>query len=159
MTRPLYSVVRHHYPTRAQYLRGQLLDLLGWNDLLNNPAFEDTCAMRMSYGLAAAGVTLTGARMRGKAGLVKGLPIEPGQADLSRVLRRIWGDTEVYRGEAAARAGIGKRSGVVSFFRIHPESSSAQGHIDLVEPRANGFQECTVQCYFGAREVWFWPLK
>jgi hypothetical protein len=159
MSPPLYSVVRHHYPTRAQYLRGQLLELLGWDDLLNNSAFEDTCAMRMSYGLTAAGVRLTGARMSGKAGLVKGLPIEPGQADLSRILRRLWGEPEIYRGEDAARADIGKRSGVVSFFRIHPESSGNQGHIDLVEPRANGFAECAMQCYFGAREVWFWPLK
>lgn len=157
--RPLYSVVRHNYPTRGQYQHGQLLTLLGWDDLLNNPAFEDTCAMRMSYALASSGVVLSGARMMGKAGLVKGAPIEPGQADLSRILWRLWGEPERYRGEQAARGGIGKRSGVVSFFRIHLDSSSNQGHIDLLEPRDNGFSECAMQCYFKAREIWFWPLK
>ena len=84
MMRPLYAVLRHYYPTRDQYPRSRLLDLLGWNDLLDNHAFDDTCAMRMSAALALSGVELAGARMKGGEGL---------------------------------------------------------------------------QCYFSARETWFWPLK
>ena len=157
MKPPLYTVVLSNYPTRDQYLRGQLLELLGWDDLLNNSAFEDTCAMRMSYALARSGVTLAGARMTGRGKTVSGQPIEPGQRDLSNILRRLWGEPEKYRSEEVARAGIGKRAGVISFFRIH--SGVNQGHIDLVEPRSNGFSECSMQCYFKAKEIWFWPLQ
>jgi hypothetical protein len=155
--KPTYSMMRINYPYRELYHRGMLLALLGWDDLLENESYKDTCAMRMSYALARSGVRLVGARMKGKGKTVNGLPIEPGQAKLSQILLRMWGKPEKYRGETAARAGIGKRAGVVSFFRIHPNVD--QGHIDLVEPRANGFAECAVQCYFEAREVWFWPLR
>jgi hypothetical protein len=155
--KPSYNVLRMYYPHRSRYPRGMLLELLGWDDLLNNDAYADTCAMRMSYALARAGVHLAGARMLGRGQSVKGVPIEPGQGKLSQILLRMWGAPEKYRSEAAARAGIGRRTGVVSFFRIHPNVN--QGHIDLIEPGGNGFAECAMSCYFGSREVWFWSLK
>ncbi|WP_145648449.1 T6SS effector amidase Tae4 family protein [Pseudoduganella lurida] len=160
MTRPAYAVVRSNFPTRARYPRERLLtEVLGWEDLLENHSFVDTCAMRVSTALALSGVKLIGSRMKGKGGAARDRMIEPGQAKLSHILRRIWGAPERYRSEAAARDGIGKRSGVISFFRIHPEATVSQGHIDLVEPRSNGFSECATQCFFGAAEIWFWPLK
>lgn len=155
--KPSYNMLWASYPDRTMYPRGLLLDMLGWNDVLNNDAFADTCAMRMSYALARSGVHLMGARMTGKGKHVQGWPIEPGQGDLSRILLHLWGAPEKYKGEKEARAGIGKRKGVVSFFRIHPNVN--QGHIDLIEPGKSGYSECAMSCYFGAREVWFWPLK
>jgi len=127
--------------------------------LRDNHSFEDTCAMRMSAALALSGVWLVGARMKGNGGLAKGKLVEPGQAKLSQILRRMWGKPMTYQPESKARDGIGKRSGVVSFFSIHPGSASEQGHIDLVKPRTNGFSECAMQCYFKAREIWFWQLN
>lgn len=160
MSRPAYAIVRSKFPARSRYPRERLLiEVLGWTDLLKNPAYNDTCAMRVSAALALSGVKLTGARMKGTGGQTKGQRIEPGQAKLSQILRRLWGAPEKFRSEAAARAGIGARSGIVSFFRIHPDASIAQGHIDLVEPRSNGLSECATQCFFGAAEIWFWPLK
>ena len=160
MSKPPYAVVRRHYPTRDRYPHQKLLtDVMGWDDLLDNHSFDDTCAMRMSAALALSGVRLIGARMKGNGGLAKGKLIEPGQAKLSHILQRMWGKPATYQSESEAREGIGKRSGVVSFFSIHPGSASAQGHIDLVEPRTNGFSECAMQCFFKAREIWFWPLN
>jgi hypothetical protein len=160
MNRPAYAIVRSHFPTRARYSRDKLLtEVLGWGDLIANRAFEDTCAMRVSAALALSGVRLIGARMKGKGGQARGKGIEPGQAKLSYILRRLWGEPERYRSEPAARAGIGKRSGVVSFFRIHSSPAVSQGHIDLVEPRSNGYSECATQCYFSAAEIWFWQLN
>ncbi|HWW72913.1 MAG TPA: T6SS effector amidase Tae4 family protein, partial [Duganella sp.] len=152
--------VRANFPTALLYPRRKLLeDLLGWNDLVKNPAFADTCAMRVSVALVQSGVKLIGARMNATGGLLKGKAVEPGQAKLSHILQRLWGKPETYTSETAARDGIGKRSGVVSFFRIHPEMVGTQGHIDLVEPRTNGFSECATQCYFQSTQIWFWPLK
>lgn len=111
----------------------------------------------MSCGLLGAGVHLPGARMKAHAGPLKGEWIEPGQAKLSTILRRIWGVPEVYGSEAAARAGIGKRTGVVSFYRI---SGGDGGHIDLIwTAPGSSFQDCSRSCYFSALTVWFWPLR
>jgi hypothetical protein len=76
--------------------------------------------MRIITALSLSGVDLIGARMKGKAGRLNKRRIEPGQSDLSRILRRWWGEPAKYRSETAARSGIGKRRGVISFFRIHP---------------------------------------
>jgi hypothetical protein len=155
--KPLFAVLRSYYPrTESQ---AQLFTAIGWADLLGKPEYRDTCAIRMSVALLAAGVPLPGARMKANAGTIKGSYIEPGQGRLSTILKQTWGKPEVYKGEKAARDGIGKRSGVVSFFRIHGGGPTDGGHIDLLWAGINGFQECARSCYFSAVEVWFWPLK
>ena len=153
--KPDFQRLMHSYPRTV--MRENLFAELGWSDLIPNKAFLDTCAIRMSCGLLGAGVNLPGARMKAHAGPRKGEWIEPGQAKLSTILKRIWGDPEVYGSEAAARAGIGKRTGVVSFYRI---SGGDGGHIDLIwTAPGSSFQDCARSCYFSAITVWFWPLK
>jgi len=44
-----------HYPNRIK--REDLYADIGWNDLVDNKAYNDTCAIRMSYGLLMAGVS------------------------------------------------------------------------------------------------------
>lgn len=155
--RPAYSVLARHYPGKEE--RVALLTRIGWADVIDNKAFENTCAVRMSIGLVGAGVGIPGARMVAKAGPLKGKPIEPGQAKLSHILKRVWGAPEVYRDARAADEGIGKRSGVISFFRIHGGGPADGGHIDLISPGPNGFLDCARTCFFAAVEFWFWPLK
>lgn len=152
--RPTIQAVRQHYP--AATLREELFSDIGWNDLIGNKAYTDTCAIRMSYGLLRAGVSLPGARMKAKAGPLKGRFIEPGQARLSDILKQIWGAPEVYPSEAAALAGIGERQGVVSFFRI---GGGTGGHIDLIVRKpASTLQRCARVCFWTAGTIWFWPL-
>lgn len=156
--KPAFVFVKELYPTKESLPREPLLTSIGWTDVLTNPAFSDTCAVRMSIALVGAGVALPGARMTVNAGPLKGKRIEPGQGKLSTILKVLWGKPEVFRSENAARDGIGKRSGVVSFFRIHGGPTDG-GHIDLVWPTLTRFSDCAMQCYFEAREIWFWPLK
>lgn len=153
--KPAFADLQRRYPRTAS--RAELYDEIGWGDLVENSAYFDTCATRMSVALLKAGVALPGARMRANTGSLRGKRIEPGQGKLSQILKRTWGIPERYRGEAAAKTGIGKRSGVVSFFRIN--GGGGGGHIDIVAPGRNGFLECARACYFSAMEVWFWPLK
>ncbi|WP_426195025.1 T6SS effector amidase Tae4 family protein [Massilia sp. DWR3-1-1] len=155
--KPTFDALMQAYPRTT--MRDELFTEIGWNDLTNNPAYGDTCAIRVSYGLLRAGVMLPGARMKINGGQVKGKYIEPGQGKLSNILKILWGKPEVYKGEAAARAGIGRRHGVVSFFRIHGGGPADGGHIDLVWGGPSGFQTCARSCYFSATTVWFWPLK
>lgn len=154
--KPAFASLSRHYPDVES--REDLLKRIGWGDVLDNPAFKDTCAIRMSVGLVGAGVSIPGARMSVKAGHLKGKSIEPGQAKLSQILKRAWGLPEVYRNGRAAEEGIGRRSGVISFFRINGGMMDG-GHIDLVKPSANGFLECARSCHFRAAEFWFWPLR
>ena len=143
-----------HYPARTK--REDLLADIGWSDLIKNKAYDDTCAIRMSYGLLRAGVSLPGARMKVKAGVLKGKYIEPGQAKLSNILRRQWDEPEVYAGQEAARDAIGARTGLVSFFHI---GGANGGHIDLVVHKPGGsFQDCARVCFWNSATIWFWPL-
>jgi len=152
--KPPFHQLRQLYPRKES--REALFADIGWSDLDANPAYWDTCAIRMSTGLLRAGVDLPGARMRAKAGTIKGRWIEPGQARLSAILRRLWGAPEIYKNEQAARTGIGQRHGIVSFFKIEGTDS---GHIDLIDVNEHGFLDCARACFFSAVTIWFWPLR
>jgi hypothetical protein len=156
--KPPFAVMLQHYPKSE--IREVLYTQIGWNDVVSHPAFQDTCAIRMSMALLSAGVPLAGANMKVKAGPLKDRRIETGQGRLSNMLKRLWGQPEVYKGETAANNGIGDRHGVVSFFRIRNLGIPTNGgHIDLVYPAGNGFRQCARSCFFDAAEVWFWPLQ
>lgn len=152
--KPLFTTLYRHYPKTEA--REAVYARLGWDDLMDHPGFKDTCAIRMSLGLLASGIAIPGATMRVKAGPLKGKRVQARQRDLSQTLKRLWGAPEVYRSERDAIDGIGKRNGVVSFFRI---GGGPGGHIDLINPGPNGFMECARNCFFASLEIWFWPLK
>lgn len=155
--KPTFATLMLHYPSSER--REVLYKQIGWDDVVNNPVFQDTCAIRMSIALLSAGITLTSSTMTIHAGPLKGRRIETGQGRLSYDLKRMWGKPEVYTSEQAAKDGIGSRHGVVSFFRLrHFGIPTNGGHIDLVYPAGNGFQRCARSCYFDSAEVWFWPL-
>lgn len=154
--KPAFRTLWAKYP--ATESREVLYRGIGWADVIDHPAFHDTCAIRMSLALAGAGVNVKG-NMKVHAGPLKGKSIQTGQGRLSNTLDDLWGKPEVYRGEEAARAGIGKRAGVISFFRILGGTLPSGGHIDLVYPGSNGFSMCARSCFFTAAEIWFWPLQ
>jgi hypothetical protein len=154
MMRPPFSVLMAAYPRFVD--RAPLFADIGWTDLVNDKAYWDTCAIRMSYALLHAGVALPGARMKANDGAIKGRYIEPGQARLSNILKKVWGQPEVYVDKASAQMGIGHRTGVVSFFHIEGGNG---GHIDLIwKAPGRMFQDCARSCYFSAKTVWFWAL-
>jgi len=151
--RPTYALLSSNYPAKES--REVFFTEIGWPDLIDNMAFWDTCAIRMSYALRLSSVPFSSGNMRAKAGKIKGQIIQIRQGDLSRDLERLWGAPEIYKGERAARDGIGNRKGVVSFFRIKGGNG---GHIDLVKLGENGFHVCERACAFSALIVWFWEL-
>jgi hypothetical protein len=152
--KPSFGRLRANYPKSKK--RKDLFAQLGWSAIADDAAYKDTCAIRMSVALARSGMHLTGGTMRVQTGELKGDRIETRQRKLSEILRRQWGEPERFDGEKGARDGIGKRTGVVSFFRI---AGGPGGHIDLINPGPYGFAECARSCYFGCWEIWFWPLQ
>jgi Type VI secretion system (T6SS), amidase effector protein 4 len=158
--RPHFNLVSNGYPRKPPYDTDDLMRLIGWDDLVGNGNYANTCAIRVSIALIAGGMSIPG-RMRIKAGPHKGKLIEPGQAALSHMLakRSMLGEPEKFFGNNEAHNGIGARSGVVSFWRLHPSwANDTQGHIDIVSP-LNGYLRCAGSCYFDAAHVWFWPLQ
>lgn len=156
--KPTFSTVKANFYPSQKVNQAKLFEEIGWSDLVGKPAYVNTCAIRMSLALIKSGMTIPG-RMRIKNGRHKGALIEPGQAKLSSTLTR-----PVYLGEPEkftrldAQDGIGMRNGIVSFFDVNSMVETAQGHIDLVSQSA-GRALCGTNCFWLAKQVWFWPLQ
>lgn len=153
-----FSVLLQHYPRKRDVDRDALFRMIGWDDLLKNPSYENTCAIRVSLALIRSQVTIPGGRIPIKSGAHKGKMIEPGQAKLSALLSRpsMFGKPEKYSGSKMFME-IGSRSGIVSFFRLTPGVFEG-GHIDIVSPMLGGISACGTSCYWTSAEAWFWPL-
>lgn len=155
MKPPSFAVLKANHMGRQKFA-AQVYEAIGHKpELAMDPTWENTCAIRMSVALIGAGINVTPGRLRIKSGPFKNKWVEPGQRNLSDFLVRAIGKPEVYKGGAKARAAIARRSGIVSFFRIH---GTRQGHIDLVSVHDWPDLMCSGSCYWDASEVWFWPL-
>ena len=95
--------------------------------------------------------------MRVRKGAMNGISIEPGQGKLSHILKGQWGAPDVFKTQHAAVKGVGRRNGVISFFRIEGPHDT-QGHIDIINSGGRIY-ECAMSCYFSAVEIWFWELR
>ncbi|WP_288379974.1 T6SS effector amidase Tae4 family protein [uncultured Massilia sp.] len=152
--RALYA----NYPSTATVKPEQLYASIGHPEKLAIPGWENTCAVRMSVALVKSGVLIGPGTLTSKGPQFKGARIESRQKQLSDFLVKRWGQPEKFKGSEAARTGIGRRRGVISFFKLLGETDN-QGHIDLVAPNEWGTLLCANSCYWGAVEIWFWPLK
>lgn len=164
-----YVELQKNYPDNDRFPRARLLDELGWHDLKTNPAYANTCAIRMSYCLIRAGILLPG-RMRIKKGVHKGKLIEPGQLALSKILARqqFFGAPERFKYADRDKVLQGRR-GILSFIKIpgYVVDGVLSGHIDLIDWRPATFLgvplwwdvlHCDLGCHWDAAEFWFWAL-
>lgn len=159
MTSISYDAVRANYLSKKTISGNDLYLSIGRPEYANNAYMENTCAVRVSLALVGAGVKITPGHLEIKAGKFKGKQLEQGQMRLSAFLTRAWGSPEKFKSGNAARAGIGKRRGVISFFQLYGPSDR-QGHIDLIAPGDEwNTLMCAGVCYWSAVEFWFWPLK
>ncbi|MEG6014141.1 T6SS effector amidase Tae4 family protein [Enterobacter hormaechei] len=163
--RPLYEQLkRQHYSsnhTRAGFASGeQVFSEIGYDYstiIKQQPAYENTCAVRMSLALLKCNVEFTG-RLPIKTGPYKGKTIEPGEKLLADQLYKshVFGKAEIFKDrEAGARSMLG-RKGVVFFNKI---DGYGGGHIDLIEPLSNNSFICNSDCFPYCQEIWFWELK
>ena len=70
--KPVFSNVKSNFSSARLVKQSELFAELGWHDLAENPAYENTCAIRMSLALIKCGINIPG-RMRVKAGTYKGI--------------------------------------------------------------------------------------
>ncbi len=157
--RPPFSALVAKFP-RKTISRAELYSEIGIEALVDDPQYSNTCAIRMSYALAQAGVFLAKGGLKINKGAYRNRRIEPSMRKLSNYLVEQWGQPEKYASDAAAMKGIGGRKGVISFFFGETlPLVGAQGHIDLVWPNATGYYQCAGACFFSERNaIWFSPL-
>lgn len=187
--RPTWASMWSNYPHkyRAPALKTDALyRSIGWDDLIDKPAFENTCAVRTSMALQRSGIDVkSSAGMRALKGDIKGKQIEIRFDDLANQLKKSWGPPEVLAGSAVDQeAALGDRNGVAVFWKLPP--NQYPGHIDVVDGKGtfrkivreywnyapdiwpfydnverefNAESECGTHCYWGAETVWFWELK
>lgn len=157
--RPSFAAMEAAYP--GHYLsRAELFAELGIDALSGNPAFLNTCGIRMSYALAKAGCPLRRGGLRINKGPHQGARLEPNMRKLAEQLEDVFGPPRTFDGDAAAREALALQQGIVAFFfgEFLP-LVGAQGHIDLLRPKPSGFLNCVGTCYFGPNnKVWFWAL-
>jgi hypothetical protein len=157
MAKPLYATVRVNFSSTKVVTKEELYKEIGWEDLIDKSAWNNTCAVRMSLALVKSGLNIRG-NMRVNKGPYKGKSIETNQVRLAKLLKsQIYlGDPDKYSTVAEAEKGIGRRRGIVSFQRM---SSYYGGHIDLVCPDMYLALRCASNCYWDATEIWFWELQ
>jgi hypothetical protein len=158
MHRPTYTALRSKYPDRRSVSAEELYRWIGYPSYVTDPRYANTCAIRMSLALVRCSVLVSPGRLRVLEGECKGRMLEPGQANLSRIMVRLWGAPEKYKGGMAAKKGIGNRCGVISFYRLWGPTDQ-QGHIDMVAPYGGDNLACEEDCYWMSAEAWFWPLR
>ncbi len=125
------------------------------NLMRQNPAYENTCAVRMSLTLIKSNINFLG-RLKIKNGQHKGKLIEPGAKLLADQLMKphVFGKPKVYKPSEFIKHITGKK-GVVLFWKI---TGYGGGHIDLIEI-SNAVSVCNSNCYFNSKEIWFWELQ
>lgn len=155
--KPLFNVLKANH-MGYQVLVPQVYAAIGHPELADQPAWGNTCAIRMSVALIAADIRIwtSPVALRIKGGKYDGAQIEPKQKVLSNFLVREVGQPEKFKGGLNAHNGIAWRRGIVSFLQLH---GSNQGHIDLVSVNDWPGIMCSSSCYWDSLEVWFWPLR
>jgi hypothetical protein len=153
-----YPVLQSNFYSNKDVKPPELFKELGWEDLIGNPSYENTCAIRMSLALIKCGMHIPG-RLRIRKGQYKDKLVEMGQGNLSLLLadKSRLGSPEKCKGSDAEGA-IGSRSGIVSFWQLIPGIYD-HGHIDIVSAPTGRLRACGSDCYWTSKEVWFWSLK
>ncbi|WP_437888997.1 T6SS effector amidase Tae4 family protein [Phytobacter sp. V91] len=163
--KPLYAQLKKHHYSSNPYRQGfvdseYVYPEIGYtlDEMLKmNPAYENTCAVRMSLALLKCNITFQG-RLPIKTGPYKGKKIETGAKLLADQLYRpdVFGKAELYSDLQDAALKLQNRKGVIYFHQIVDYGG---GHIDMLEPDKDNMLQCNSNCYFDCKEVWFWELS
>ena len=155
-----------HYPHPHPETRAVLYRALGWESLINDPDYENTCAIRMSVCLLRCGLTLPRGELTIWKGPLKNRKVMIRYDVLAKYLKLTWGDPEEI--EPVEDEAFRGKKGVVVFFGL---PGGYRGHIDLIKDETKPItflwmrlgeerrMVCGSGCYPGSVSAWFWPAR
>lgn len=174
MARPTFQRAWANYPKAGSVTREQLFREIGWDSLIGNANYDNTCAIRISVCLLRCGVMIrSSAGMKALKGPLKDMPIEIGQPQMTEQLVEMWGEPDVEVASSEAREAIGGMDGIASFDGITGYLNGRGGHIDVIDgtqtSSTRGYlfwqqtvtsnaYACGTSCYFGSQKTRFWQL-
>ena len=160
--KPAYAKLKQHHYSSNELAAGfvdaeALFKEIGYDYkklMEQDPAYANTCAVRMSLALIKSGVEFVG-RLKIKDGTYKGKTFEPGAKLLADQLASpaVLGRPELIP-PADAMTRLRGKKGIILFWKI---TGYGGGHIDLIEVSTT-VHVCNSACYFSSKEIWFWPL-
>jgi len=142
-----FATMWQNYPTEDH---DALFKALGWDSLIDNANYTNTCAIRMSVCLLRSGVSVGGNDLLIQKGPLKGKGVKTRFNELANYLAVHWGAPEKFPSVKAD--DVKGRQGVIAYFKL---PGGYPGHIDLI----NAQGEPGHATYFGSQEGWFWPAK
>lgn len=114
--KPAFSILQAHHMGRTA-TAAQVYEAIGHPaSMAAEPLWQNTCAIRVSVALIAAGMTIRPGRLRIKTGRFKGRMIEPGQRKLSDYLALEIGQPERFKvGRPRCRVSVRRGRSFRSF--------------------------------------------
>lgn len=156
-----YNRLKAEYPSSnprsATYIsQGDLFREIGWDEFIDNPNYQNTCAIRVSLALVRIGVRIKPKSHNILKGDHAGKGVEVNMSRLAALLARpgYLGDYEILDGTTLGSA-LTARQGIIAFHGV--PGYTGGGHIDLIDNHGTG-DRCASACYFGSNEVWFWSV-
>ena len=146
---PLYGPVGNEALNEES--RKKFFEAMGWDDLIDNDAYANTCAMRVSVCLVRLGMTFPTGEIKILKGPHKDKRIKIRWKELSEKLVAKWGAaTDISPTTTTASK---PHQGVVAFEKL---PGGYPGHIDVLD---GPNESCVYSAYFGSDEMWVWPAK
>lgn len=139
-----FTTLLSNFPTDS---REDLYREMGWDSIIDNPNYENTCAIRVSICLLRCGMSLGGGELKIWKGPLQGKRVKIRFDDLAEFLKGEWGEPKVF--EPGSRGTLHGQQGVITFWEL---PSGYGGHIDLLSRDA----QCAHACYFGSARAWLW---
>ena len=143
-----FAQLKSTFPTEK---REPFFKAMGWDDLIDDDDYKNTCAMRVSVCLVKLGMTFPNGKIKILKGDHKGKKIEIRWHELEAVLKAAWGaPTNV---TPTTAEGCKSYQGVIVFEKL---LSGYPGHIDVLDgPK----KECLHEDYFGSDKIRVFSAK
>ena len=142
-----FETLKTNFPDEG---RAAFFKKMGWDDLIDNPSYDNTCAMRVSTCLIRCGMTFPSGQIKILKGPHKGNRVEIKWKNLEETLTSEWG--EKIKIEPPTQEACKPYQGVILFETLPPDENGNRypGHIDVLDGPSG---RCLYNAYFGSEKI------
>lgn len=144
-----FAQLKSNFPTED---RKPFFKAMGWDDLIDDDNYENTCAIRVSVCLVRLGMAFPNGKIKILKGDHKGKKIEIRWSELEAVLKAAWGTpTNV---TPTTDEACKSYQGVIVFEKL--PDTGYPGHIDVLD---GPNKKCLHLDYFGSNKIRIFSAK